>query len=219
MQAEKQGAQKNPAPAGAKTVVPTARQTAGTAKPKKKISGGAILAIMLVVIIIAAAVVVYLNVGGLRQKLADALQTEQAAADGETASVDAAQLEEKQKELDQMAADLDTQSAALKKKSQELKDKEKALGDQETALKAREETVTAAETDMAQTQQTQDDLTATAKIFESMEPAVAATAIAGLKSVDDMVALLLKMPSDKAADILGNMEAKLATQVLSAMMK
>jgi flagellar motility protein MotE (MotC chaperone) len=52
-----------------------------------------------------------------------------------------------------------------------------------------------------------------------MEPAVAATAISGLSSVNDMVALLIKMPSETAAAIVSNMEAKLATKVLSEMMK
>lgn len=189
------------------------------AKPKKKASVGAVLAIFLVVVIIAAVALVYLNVGGLRQKLADALQTEQAVVEGESAAIAAAEIEQRQEELDELESDMDAQSATLKKKSQDLKDKETALNDQETALEAREEAVAAAETSLQETQQTQDDLAATAKIFENMEPAVAATAISGLDTVDDMVALLMVIPSNKSAAILSNMEAKLATEVLSAMIK
>ncbi len=216
--AEKMEAKKNMAtPPAGKLGLST--KPVSTTKPKKKVSGGMVLAIFLVVVIIAAVTLVYLNVGGLRQILADSLQTEQVAAEGESAAIAAAELEQRQKELDELASDLDAQSATLKKKSQDLKDKETALNDQETALEAREEAVAAAEASVQETQQTQDDIAATAKIFENMEPAVAATAISGLDTVDDMVALLMVIPSNKSAAIISNMEAKLATKVLSAMIK
>jgi len=205
----------------AQTIKPgqAAKTKAGSAKPKKKISGGAVLAIFLIVVMIAAAALVYLNVGGLREKLVAVLQTEQTSDSADSSAPDAAELEQKQQELDKQAADLTAQSDKLKQKSKDLGDKEKTLADKEKELTTREEAVTSAEASAKQTQQTQDDLTATAKVFEAMEPAVAATAISGLDSVDDMVALLLKMPSDTAAAIVSNMDAKLATKVLSEMMK
>ncbi len=218
MQQEKQEAKKNSAvtePKPAKGVKPAP----GAGKPKKKVSAGAMLAILLVVLIIGAVALVYLNVGGLRQKLADALQTEPVTAEGETAAVDAAELEKMQSELEVLSADLNDQSAKLKEKTKELKDKEQLLNERETALKAREEAVAGVEDSITRDQQAQEDLLATAKIFEQMEAAVAATAISGLSAVEDMVALLRVMPSDKAAAILGHMEAKLATRVLSEMMK
>ncbi len=226
--AEKLEARKNtfsaaPAPAG--KAVP-AKPAGQAGKPKGKVSAGAVIAVMLIVMIIAAAALVYFNVGGVRQKLADALQTDQAQVEDETAAMDAAQIEQRQGELDAQAAQLDKQTAALKTKTDKIKerektleDNEKALADKETALAAREEAVATAEASMLEAQQAQDNLAATAKIFEAMEPAVAATAISGLGTVDDMVEVLQMISSDKAAAILGNMEAKLATKVLSEMMK
>jgi uncharacterized protein HemX len=227
--AEKLEAKKNTAPAAAapagKTVLGV-KPSDKTAKPKGKVSAGAVIAVFLVVIIIAAAGLVYFNVGGFRQKLADALQTDQAQVEDETAAMDAAQIEQRQSELDAQAAQLDKQTATLKTKTDKIKerekalvDNEKALADKETALVAREEAVATAEAGMLEAQQAQDNLAATAKIFEAMEPAVAATAISGLGTVDDMVEVLQMISSDKAADILGEMEVKLATKVLSEMMK
>lgn len=226
--AEKLEARKNtfsaaPAPAGK---VAPAKPAVQAGKPKGKVSAGAVIAVMLLVIMIAAAALVYFNVGGVRQKLADVLQTEQAQTDDETAAMDAAQIEQRQSELDAQATQLEEQKAALKTRTDKLKerektlaDNEKALADQEAAVAAREEAVKSAEISAQQAQQEQDNLAATAKIFESMKPAVAATAISGLSTVDEMVTVLLLMPADKAAEILGNMEVKLATKVLSAMMK
>lgn len=195
-----------------------------TAKPKGKVSGGAVAAVFLMVIIISAAALVFFNLGGIRQKLADMLQTDQ--AQGETAAMDAAQIEQRQSELDTLAAQLNEQAAALKEKTDKLKEREKklesnekALADQEKALADREKEVAITLASINEAQQEQDKLAATAKIFEAMNPAVAATAISGLNTVDDMVAVLLLIPSKKAADILGNMEVKLATKVLSVMMK
>ena len=75
MQAEKQRTQQNTNTAAAKPGAAIKLTQAGKAaspqpqKSKKKISAGAVLAIFLLVVIIAAGVLVYLNVGGLRQKL------------------------------------------------------------------------------------------------------------------------------------------------------
>ena len=224
MQAEKQKAQQNSNTAAAKPGAAIRPAQAGKAAPaqpqksKKKISAGAVLAIFLLVVIIAAGVLVYLNVGGLRQMLVTYLQTG-LAAEGETEAITAAELEQKQKELDARATELDAQAERLRKKSKELNDKEKELNGLETQLALREEAVANAEASVQQAQAAQDDLEATAKIFAAMDSKVAATAISGLGSVDDMVALLLKIPSDKAADIVSNMEAKLATKVLSEMMR
>ena len=227
--AEKLEARKNtfsaaPVPAG--KAAPAAKPAGKAGKPKDKVSAGAVIAVLLIVLIIAAAALVYFNVGGVRQKLADALQTQQAQADGETAAMDEAQIKQRQSELDTQAAQLEEQKASLKTRTDKLKerektleDNEKALADQEAALAVREETLKSSESNAQQAQQEQDNLAATAKIFEAMKPAVAATAISGLKTVDEMVEVLLLMPPDKAAEILGNMEVKLATKVLSAMMK
>ena len=140
--------------------------------------------------------------------------------------MDEAQIKQRQSELDAQAAQLEEQKASLKTRTDKLKerektlaDNEKALADQEAALAVREEALKSAESNAQQAQQEQDNLAATAKIFEAMKPAVAATAISGLSTVDEMVEVLLLMPADKAAEILGNMEVKLATKVLSAMMK
>ncbi|MGI5918243.1 MAG: hypothetical protein ACOX8N_01085 [Christensenellales bacterium] len=224
MQAEKQRTQQNTNTAAAKPGAAIKLTQAGKAaspqpqKSKKKISAGAVLAIFLLVVIIAAGVLVYLNVGGLRQKLVTFLQAG-LAVEGETEAITAAELEQKQKELDDRAAELDAQADRLRKKSKELSDKEKELKDWDAELKDREEALASAETSVQQAQVAQNDLEATAKIFAAMDSKVAATAISGLDSVDDMVALLLKIPSNKAADIVSNMEAKLATKVLSEMMK
>jgi len=224
MQAEKQKAQQNSNTAAAKpgaAIRPAQAGKAAPAKPqksKKKISAGAVLAIFLLVVIIAAGALVYLNVGGLRQMLVSFLQ-EGLAADGETEAITAAELEQKQKELDDRAAELDAQADRLRQKSKELSNKEKELKDKDAELKDREEALASAEASAQQAQAAQNDLEATAKIFAAMDSKVAATAISGLGSVDDMVALLLKIPSDKAADIVSNMEAKLATKVLSEMMR
>jgi len=225
MQAEKQKTQQNSntwaakpdaaaKPAQAGKVVPQPQSK----KPKKKISAGAVLAILLLVVIIAAVALVYLNVGGLRQKLAAALQSG-LTVEGESEAITAGELAQKQQELDDRAAEQDAQADRLRQKSKELTDREKELEGRETQVTLREETVAKAESSMQQAQAAQDDLAATAEIFEAMEPKVAATAISGLGSVDDMVALLRKLPSKTAADIVSNMEAKLATKVLSEMMK
>ena len=224
MQAEKQKTQQNTNTAAAKPSAAIKPAQVGKAappqpqKPKKKISAGAVLAIFLLVVIIAAGVLVYLNVGGLRQTLVTFLQAG-LAAEGETETITAAELEQRQKELDDRAAELDAQADRLRQKSKELSNKEKELKDKDAELKDREEALASAEASAQQAQAAQNDLEATAKIFAAMDSKVAATAISGLGSVDDMVALLLKIPSDKAADIVSNMEAKLATKVLSEMMR
>jgi len=228
MQADKQKTQQNtktaasttaPKPGAAIKPAQAGRAAAvQSQKPGKKVSAGAVLAILLLVVIIAAVALVYLNVGGLRQILAAALQSG-LTTEGEAEAITAAELEQRQKELDGRAAELNAQTDRLRQKTKELSDKEKELNDRETQLALREEAVAKAESSMQQAQAAQNDLEATARIFEAMEPKVAATAISGLSTVDDMVALLLKIPSDKAADIVSNMEAKLATKVLSEMMK
>lgn len=226
--AEKLEAKKNTVPAAATAgkPVPAAKPSDKAAKPKSKVSAGGVVAVFLIVIMISATAVVYFNLGGIRQQLADALQTQQAETDGETAAMDAEQIEQRQSELDAQAAQLAEQTAALKSKTEKLKERETALEDnetalaeKETALTAREEAVTSKESSIQEAQQAQDDMAATAKIFEAMDPIVAATAISGLNTVDDMVSVLMMIPSDKAAAILGNMEVKLATRVLSEMMK
>ncbi len=226
--AEKIEAKKNTTPSAVQAgkAAPAAKPSEKAAKPKSKVSAGGMIAVFLIVVMIAGAAVVYFNLGGIRQQLADALQTEQAQTKGETASMDEAQIEQRQSELDALAVQLDEQAAALKSKTDKLKereqlieDNEKALAARETELVAREDAVTSAENSLQEAQQEQDDMAATAKIFEAMDPVVAATAISGLNTVDDIVSVLLMIPSDKAADILGNMEVKLATRVLSEMMK
>lgn len=228
MQAEKQKSQQNTKAAAnlgatkpASAAKPSQNGKAASQqpqKPKKRISVGAVLVIFLIVVLIAAGVLVYLNVGGIRQMLVTFLQAG-LPQEGETESITAAELEQWQRELDEKAADLDAESEKLKKKSKQLSDREKELKDRESELTVREQALASAEASVQQTQEAQDDLETTARIFEAMDPKVAATAISGLSSVDDMVALLRKIPSETAAAIVSNMEAKLATRVLSEMIK
>ncbi len=235
--AEKVEARKSTAPAASSAAKPaagskpavksvTGSKPAQPEKAKGKVSGGAVFSVLLIVLMIAAGAVIYFNVGGVRQQLADILQTEEGTAADEALALDAQAIEQRKTELDAQAADLEKEKASLKSRTDKVKereqainDNEKALEERETALTKREAAVTTAELGLQESQQKQSDLAATAKIIEAMDPAVAATAISGLSTVEDMVSVLSLMSSKKTADILGHMEVKLATKVISKMMK
>ena len=107
-------------------------------------------------------VLVYLNVGGLRQKLVTFAG--RPAVEGETEAITAAELEQKQKELDDRAEAGCTGGQA--EENQELSDKEKELKDWDAELKDREERWQCGNS-VQQRRRRNDE--ATAKIFAAMD--------------------------------------------------
>lgn len=179
--------------------------TPPAAKQKGKLSGGALLSIVLVVLVLGVCAAVYLNIAGAKDALAGAL----GLTTIESAS---AQRAEAQAGIDEQAAEIAGEKSALKEREKTLDAREKDLSDREAAIGGLEGTA-------SEQEQAARELKAAAEIFAKMDATSAAKAIAGMKSVDEMVKILSNMPSEQAALVMNEMESKLASDILSAMMK
>ena len=175
------------------------------AKKKRKLSGGALLSIVLVVLVLGVCAAVYLNIAGAKDALAGAL----GLTTIESAS---AQRAEAQAGIDEQAAEIASEKSALKDWEKALEAREKDLTERESAVGGLEDTV-------AQQEQAEAELQTAAQIFAQMDAESAAKAIAGTKSVDEMVKILTNMPSEKAALVMDEMDSSVASDILSEMMK
>lgn len=186
-------------------------------KPKKKkMSGGAIFSIFLIILLTGFAAMTYFDLGGVKATVATALNLDDPTSD-QVAAAEAKikQIQEKQDELNLQQGNLVNRQQELEKKGKELEGREQALADKEKALIEREAAVIQSE---KTAEQVAAELKATVEIFEQMDAKAAAKTIGSLESTDYMAALLLAMKSDKAAGILNQMNSKLSTEILSAMM-
>ena len=182
------------------------------AKQKGKLSGGAFVSIALVVLLLGACAAVYFNLGGVKDTVAEVLGlTTIESASSQTAAAQA--------EIDEQAAAITSEKAALKEREQELDSREKALNDREAQLSEREKAVGEQEETAAQEEQSVAELAAAAEIFAQMDAESAATAIAGMESIDEMVKILTNMPSEQAALVMDEMNSSLVSDILSEMMK
>jgi len=179
--------------------------TQPAAKKKGKLSGGALLSIVLLVLVIGVCAAVYLNLAGAKDMVADVL--------GLTTIESASEIRA------EAQAEIETQTAEIASEKSALKEREKALDAREKDLSEREAALSDLEAAATEEEQAAKELKAAAEIFAKMDAASAAKAIAGMKSVDEMVKILANMPSEQAALVMDEMDSKLASSILSAMMK
>jgi len=202
-------------------VKPDAKKNPQTiqAKKRKSISFAAVFSILLILLIAGAGAAVYFDLGGLKGAVVCALQTESPEPEETpvpTPDPQAAALSKLKKSLLDKEQALYLKEKDLKAKEEELGAKEEQIARREAAVAEAESAKSAAENAAAQAQAA---LIASAKIYEQMDPAKAAAAISGLKSVQQMADILTRMASDKAAKIMEQMKSTLATKILSQMVK
>jgi flagellar motility protein MotE (MotC chaperone) len=185
-------------------------QKAPAKKHRKKISGAAILCIILLLAIAGSAGAVYFDIAGAKQMVASVLQISAPT----TTAVSTANTD-----IEAQKADLEKRAKDLSVREQNLKTKEDELSTKEQDIAKREKAVTDAESKLASDKQQQVYIQTSAKIFEQMDAAKAAKAIAGMKTTDEMAHVLLNMSTAKAALVMNQMSSALATKILSAMVK
>lgn len=128
----------------------------------------------------------------------------------------------------QAKAEIEKQTASLNKKEAELKTKETALANKEAQLQQREKTVSEKEKQLSQKEQDlvaretelnskQMALSDMAKLYENMEPKQAAAILSNLNNNGLVVDIIKAMKSDKAAEVLAQMDAKLAAEITKMM--
>lgn len=194
------------------------------AKAKKKVSPAVIAAVLIVVVIVGLLAAVYFDIGGAKQAAVSVLNLDTTATDS---GDDTAQANDDDAAAQASAqADIDAQKAKLEQRQKDAADKESALdqreqelNDKEQDLATREAAVSEAQTQADSTAAREQYLASAAKIFEQMDTAKAATAISGMSSVEDMAQILMHMSEDQAALIMDKLSSKLATTILSEMMK
>lgn len=214
------GAQQK-APAGAPNqaaMLNRARQMTPPGKRQKKKTSGALIVGLLLTVLFAAAVgMVYFDIAGFKEAAVTALHLSDPTKT-QLEALDAREQTFTQRE-DAIAAEEDAQKATAK----DLKAREKAVAEKETALAEQEAA-------QAQRQDELDDLASTldakkielsnaVAMFSSMDSVKAAKALSGIKNPADIALLLLYMDSEKSAEILNNMQASLATKVMSEIIK
>lgn len=183
-------------------------------KVKKKINIAAVICILLVLGIAGFGAAVYFDIGGLKQTIVLALHLDKPTA-AQLAEVDAQkkELEVQKQEFSKVSAEQKKTESEQKKTASEFEKREKEIAGKEAAAKTKEEELAALETQLNTKQM---ELKAMVAMFEKMDSAKAAQVIGGMKSVNDMATVLAGMASDKAGAILNNMDPKIATKVLSA---
>ncbi len=184
-----------------------------------KSSGGAIACIFLVVLVLAGAMIVYFNVGGSAEAvvaiLKDNIQADEEVYEGPSAE----ELEKKQAELNKLEQTLEKRKKNIDRKEDDVSAQEKDLSEREKTLTQQLEDFKTESEKVYALAQAQAELKATAQVFEKMDVQKAADAISKLKPVSRIADLFKAMNEEKAAQILDKMSSKLATSVLSAMMK
>lgn len=192
---------------------------AKTGKPKKK-KGKLILVIVILVLVLGAGTAAYLaltqNLFGGRDKALSFLQS-----------------------LDPQYQDLAYRQQQLEQQSQTLDAREKELNDQENQLRDDQQALEQAQQEANQQQATasgtaqsalesyisglsDDKLTQLKKvgsIYSSMTADQAAKVLPNLGSVNDMAVVLYYMKPAASAQVLNNLDAKLAAQITDVMLK
>jgi flagellar motility protein MotE (MotC chaperone) len=147
----------------------------------------------------------------MKQIVATALKLNEAtSATGSQEQTDEIKLQKE--EINRVSTEQKKTAADQSKKDAELISREKAIAEKENQAEEKQKQL-----DMLQQklQGQQTDYNNLVARFENMAPAKAAPAIAGMKSISDMVRLLSGMKSEKAALILENMDQKIATKILA----
>lgn len=183
-------------------------------KVKKKINISTVICILLLLGAAGFIAAVYFDIGGLKQTIVLTLHLDEPTA-AQLAEVEAQKLElEAQKqEFAKVSGEQKKTESVQKRTASELEKREKGIADREAAVKTKEEQLAALET---QLNTKQVELKAMVAMFEKMDAAKAAAVISGMKNVSDMATILAGMGSDKAGAILNNMDPKIATKVLTA---
>lgn len=184
-----------------------------------KSSGGAVARVFLVVLILAGAMLVYFNIGGSAEAVIAVLKSNLPADEQTYEGPTIEELEKKQAELIKFEQTLEKRKTNIDRKEDEvslleqnLREREKTLAQQLEAFEEESKTVYALA-------EAQANIKSTAQIYEKMDVQKAADAISKLKPVSLIAELLKAMDEAKAALILDKMDTKLATSVLSEMMK
>lgn len=197
----------------ANTVNTGIKQTQAKAqKKKKKISAGTLICIVLIVLIAGAVAAVYFDIGGAKQIAASLLKLDApvSAEGGTENSAAVEQLDQREKTLDEKEQELSKKEDELNTKEQELGTKEQDITQRESAVKETEKTID---------EQQKEYYTSVAQIYEKMDVKKAAKAISGLASTQEMAQVLLYMTKDQAGKVMDQINATVATQILSEMMK
>lgn len=163
------------------------------------------LSIVLIVLIAGACAAVYFNFFGAKGFVAKVLGLTTIESAAEQRASEQAEIDKQKEEIASEMAALQELEKTLDTREKELNKREADLGEQEEATAAQE--------------QAEKELAAAAEIFAKMDPESAAKAIAGMGSVDEMVKILTNMPSEQAALVMDKMSSRLASDILSAMMK
>lgn len=178
-------------------------------KAKSSISAGAVLSIILILAVIGFFLAVYFNVGGLKQTAVSMLNLSTPTnAQLEATNHQIALAREELQSVKDETKDINARAA-------ELDDKEKQLEARKQALNTRAEQI---ENEKQQDKDAEETIKAASLIFEQMEAKNAARAISELETVQEMALLLTHMASDKAADIMNEMDSDLTSEIASVMM-
>lgn len=187
-------------------------------RPKKekrrRRRGGLILLIALVVLVVAAGVFLYLTVvndwGGVRTSALTLVNR----LDPQFRHLE----EQKIAEYNAAKAQLESDQAQLLLDQQALEKRLSEVGRRETA-------VSQAEADLQPlyrrnlSEEKLDEIKRTGKIYENMDPQVAAGIMSRLYDESYMAAILYYMSASKAADVMSQMPADLAARVTTELLK
>ena len=186
----------------------------GKKKAKKPVNPFAIICILLVVLLLGFAACAYFDLFNMKQVIVDVLKLE-SPTKGQLAELEAQQkeLDLNKQEFTKTSTEQKKTASEQKKTASDLDKREKAVADAEAAAKTKQEELDALQ---KQLDTKQVDLKATVAMFEKMDATKAAPAISAMKNINDMAMILSGMASDKSAAILNNMDAKIATKVLNA---
>ncbi|MFA5675347.1 MAG: hypothetical protein WDA65_02380 [Christensenellales bacterium] len=202
----------------AKTALKKPEAKPQTRKSGGKSSGGVIACVFLIVLILAGAMVVYFNVGGSAEAVV-AILKENLPAEKEYEGPSAEELEKMHTQLLKLEQTLEKRKTNVDRKEDEAVLLEKDLSEREETLAQQLEAFKTQSEEVYALAQAQASIKATANIYEKMDVQKAADAISQLRPVSYIAQLLKAMDEAKAALILDKMSTKLATSVLSEMMK
>lgn len=179
-------------------------------KKKKKVSVAGILCVLIIVLVGAFCALTYFNVFGLKDVVIDLL-----GLDDQLEAQVAANLAEE----DQRKAALDEQEKTLKRTQSDLDKREREVAKLEEAADERSAQLDERQAQMDAKEQAEldakEEVDALGPLLSSMDAKKAADALAAIDSASEIARILAKVDSQKAGDIVNNMESPLAARVLA----